>query len=325
MAETEDNIYIPKNKIVLAFSFEGIVNDGATECALVAYNAYQNIKPGMGLDGRVVEPREFDEYVDRDEIKGFLSLRPLINKAYEYFFVIDTLKERPEEAERVVYNPTDIEAFDVLIETFREIDSKTPDEQKKMLDDAFYKERKRMQNSDYEAWLNVQRPFPESIAQLRYLVRTQMFDDEGNVVSGFVPWYATSKDEASTFSLCENYAKHRKLDPDDIEADLTGCTIPRKRILGRERVPSRNEIERLNMIAEIEDVYPEMVWRINDRYDSEAQERLFNAGYKHQFLVPGYTFPHDFENAKKDDRIIVIENREEMARDIGKYAQKLGL
>ena len=36
-------IYSPKFKIVIASSFEGIVNNGATECALTSFNAYNKM------------------------------------------------------------------------------------------------------------------------------------------------------------------------------------------------------------------------------------------------------------------------------------------
>ncbi|MFQ5648190.1 MAG: hypothetical protein ACE5FW_03050, partial [Candidatus Aenigmatarchaeota archaeon] len=59
------------------------------------------------------------------------------------------------------------------------------------------------------------------------------------IVAGFVPYFATSKDNTSTELLCKTYVSVGQLDPDDYdEGGAIQCTIPKTRIFGKEnKVP----------------------------------------------------------------------------------------
>ncbi|MBU0899066.1 MAG: hypothetical protein KKB03_04510 [Nanoarchaeota archaeon] len=102
------------------------------------------------------------------------------------------------------------------------------------------------------------------------------------------------------------------------------CIIPKDGIIGKETIPSREDVERMDYIADDLGLPKEQVWRMDDRYDPDDIEKLNEAGYEHIILTRGYTFPHDFEKANNDDRILVIENRGEMAKKLGEYAEEHG-
>ncbi|MBI4174080.1 MAG: hypothetical protein HY517_00410 [Candidatus Aenigmarchaeota archaeon] len=58
-------IYSPRMPIVIASSFEGLVNDGARECALVSFNAYRQQEAELGINedfilGKVRSAAEFN-------------------------------------------------------------------------------------------------------------------------------------------------------------------------------------------------------------------------------------------------------------------------
>ncbi|MFQ5648191.1 MAG: hypothetical protein ACE5FW_03055 [Candidatus Aenigmatarchaeota archaeon] len=78
------------------------------------------------------------------------------------------------------------------------------------------------------------------------------------------------------------------------------------------------------MIAYAADLPHDRVWRINDRYDAPEQAELWEYGFNRQILVPGYTFPLDYERAEADGRIVVFKKMEGLAVNLGKLAQKWG-
>ena len=321
MAETRDGVYIPNFKIAVASSFEGIVNDGARECGLTSFNAYHHIPEGEGsFYGRIVEPGDFESIADSRDMRAFLALRPLVEVAEDYLTVIEVIEANPGLVDNMLAHPNEESSYDPLIERFGERKEQSP-ELRSEFKDVFYAERKRMQREAYDAWLNTQSPFPESIAELRYLVRTQERYGGDDVDTGFVPWFATSKDEESTHSLCVFYGKVQKLDPEDLEGSR--CLITRERIIGKER--TRDKVEQLKIIADEEGIPRSHVWRLNDRYDAKQQIELRDNGFAYQFLLAGggYVFPHDVRKAQKDPMVIVIP-RKGFAKALGEKAREWG-
>ncbi|MBU1135320.1 MAG: hypothetical protein V1693_04175 [Nanoarchaeota archaeon] len=352
MTETEDGVYKPNSVIAIASSFEGIFNNGAQECALTTFNAYRTV-PNKSkefiqkyedsekieeklasidncnvykiLSGEIIEPENFNEYKGNDEVRAFLALRPLVKKAFEYFFVIDAIRTNTREAQNILNDPNDIDSYDVLIETFNRINNSTSPELKKALDTRFYTERKRMQKTNYDGWLGTQEPFEDTINEMIKLTKTWELDEDKNIISGFIPRFATSKDEGSTYDLCTFYVKMKKLGEEFVSDEgAVRCIIPKDGIIGKETIPSREDVERMDYIADDLGLPKEQVWRMDDRYDPDDIEKLNEAGYEHIILTRGYTFPHDFEKANNDDRILVIENRGEMAKKLGEYAEEHG-
>jgi len=323
MAEfTEDGVYIPKDVIVIASSFEGVVNDGARECGLTSFNAYQQMKEGKDkFFKRVVQPEYFESISGSREIQAFLKLRPPVEVAEDYLTVIEVIENYPNLIDAMLNDPGNPSVYDPLIEKFKLRRSES-EEIRARFKEAFYAERKRMQDRDWESWSNTQSPFPESIEELRELQETQKYGDDElriTLVSGFVPRFATSKDEESTYNLCKIYSKLGKLRPGDV-GKTEKCLIPRHGIIGKEH--TRDKIKQLEMFAEEFGVPHSQVWRLNDRYDIEQQQELWDNGFHYQFLIKGgYAFPHDYVKAE-GDRIVNVLERKGMARELGRYAEQ---
>ena len=317
-------IYVPNKKIVVASSFEGIVNNGATECALTSFNAYQRMTEGEDkFYERIIEPSEFSSIRDSRAVRAFLALRPLVEVAEDYLTVIEVIENNPDLVDEMLSHPEREESYNPLIDKFRDR-SMSAENRRTRFRQEFYDERERMQQEDYEGWLNTQEPYAEMIPEFRELVETQdRSGKEGpysSVKSGVVPWFATSKDEKSSYALCNFYANVRKLDPNAVGEGA--CVISRHRIIGKEH--TRDKIEQLRIIARKEEIPNPQVWRVNDRYDEEQQVELKNAGFPYQFLLKGgYAFPHDERKAQDDPFVIVLE-REDFAQRLGEFAKNWG-
>ena len=327
MAYTENGIFIPKGKIAVASSFEGIVNDGCPECFLTSINAYSGMEEGKGkFYNKVIEPEDFGEARKGREMKAFRRLRPIVELAEDYVTILETIHSNPELIEELLNDPDNWEIYEPILEKFfhRRAES---DDLRARFKEEFYDERKRMQDRDFREWVKTQGPFEGMIPQYKLLVETQKKNDDpdpySSIESGFVPWFATSKDEASTFSLCSFYAAVGLIDEEDVGSeDSDMCVIKRDRIIGKER--TRDKIEQLKMIADKEGVPRSNVWRLNDRYDKDQQLRLRDEGFPYQFLIKGgYAFPHDVAAADEDSFIIVME-RDEFAKRLSQYAEKWG-
>ncbi|NIO20444.1 MAG: hypothetical protein GTN76_06810 [Candidatus Aenigmarchaeota archaeon] len=325
MAElTEGGVYIPKDVIVIASSFEGVINDGARECGLTSFNAYQQMEEGKGkFFGRVVQPEDFEGIAASREIQAFLKLRPPVEVAEDYLTVIEVIENYPTLIDAMLNDPTNPSVYDPLIENFN-LRREESEELRVRFNKAFYAERKRMQNRGWNAWANTQSPFPESIEELRKLQETQKYEDDEmriTLLSGFVPRFATSKDEESTYHLCKIYSQFGKLKSSDVgEADK--CLIPRHGIIGKER--TRDKVKQLKAFAEEFGVPHSQVWRLNDRYDIDQQQELWDTGFHYQFLIKGgYAFPHDYVKAEQD-KIVVVLDRKGMAKELGRYAEQWG-
>jgi len=318
-------IYAPKTKVAIASSFEGIVNDGAPECALTSINAYHEQHP-KAFFKRKLTANEFNQkYRNSDAVKAFLTLRPMVEVAEDYKTVLDLLCFYPRVVKPLAEDPDNVEQYLFFMRRFEELKNSryskgSREKFGKGKESLFYKEREALMAEDYEAWLNTQEPFDDTLPQFRELVETQVWDGD-TPVSGFYPRFATSKDEESTHFLCAIYTQVKKLDPSDVEGNK--CIIPRDGIIGMETVPSRDKVEQLSVIADRLEIPKTHVWRMNDRYDPKQQEELKQAGFEHQFFLPGYATPNEIETAKNDPLVIVLE-RNNFAQQLGKYAKENG-
>jgi len=318
---TADGVYVPQRTIVIASSFEGVVNDGAPECGLVSFNAYQQMEEGKGgFFGRVVEPEDFGTIRGSREMQAFLRIRPVVEVAEDYLTVLEVIDSNPVLVDTMLSDPDNPAIYDPLIDRFRQRKEESADARGRFKT-AFYAERKRMQEKDWDIWSNLQSPFPDAIVELRNLRRTQRRGDDGSVERGFVPRYATSKDEASTWQLCVLYTRMQKLAPEDVgEGGAVQCIISKDGIIGLEH--TRDKLKQLQIFAEQFGVPHSQVWRLNDRYDIGQQQELWDNGFHYQFLVRGgYAFPHDYRKAKEDGMVAVVD-RKGMAKALGEYTQK---
>ena len=318
-------IYKPAKIIAVASSFEGILNDGAPECALVSFNAYQDQVPGSFFGGKMSAAEFNNDYRNTVAVKAFLALRPLVEVAEDYRTVLDLMNQNVSETAAFADNPNDPVLYAILVDKFNAIKQATKAERDafgKGKESLFYKAREALKGEDYKAWLNTQVPFSDTIPEFRKLVETQQWD--GNVPkSGFFPRFATSKDEKSTIELCTFYTDPvvGKLDKSDVGDGR--CLIPPNGIVGMETVPSRNKVEQLKVIAEKLGVPRGQVWRMNDRYDPKQQEELYAAGFVYQFFLPGYATPTEIEKSKSD-KFVRLLDRKNFAEQLANFAKDWG-
>ncbi len=321
MAEQAEAVYKPESKIVVALSFEGLVNDGVTECGLTASNAWGAVEPGRHLFGRTVEAEEVGIVAETREMQAFHRLRPVVEVAEDYLTVERIIAENPALVDALLANTTE-ETVAPLAEKF-EADKSVTTELRAAFKKAFYAERTRAQGRNYQAWLAAQSPFPDAVEELRLMRDTWATEQDGDkvyVVAGFVPVFATSKDEKSTWELCTFYGSQGRLRQEDIGEGIR-CVITKGRIIGKET--TTDKIDQLRQFAGREEVPYSQVWRVNDRVDPKQQAALARAGFGYQFFVEGgYAFPHEARKAREDPHLVVVPRRG-LAVALGQYAKKL--
>lgn len=229
-------LYVPKKKIAIASSFEGVVNNGAAECAFVSLNAQRRMigrgeLPGFaGFFKQQLSVGEFNkkngEVHPRDWIKGsipvraFLALRPLVAVAGDYLNVLQITEKCRESAfVLVASHEMDSRMVDFFSRQFADMKSKTGKE-REIFEREFYAVRKETQDRNYKEWLSLQGPFPHTIEQMRIL--NSLKSAQGNDFSGFVLYFVTSKDEQSTYQLCNVYGEMGFLR----EGEISNLTSP---------------------------------------------------------------------------------------------------
>ncbi|MFC2143343.1 hypothetical protein ACFLQN_03005 [Candidatus Aenigmatarchaeota archaeon] len=316
-------IYAPqRHRIAIASSFEGIINNGASECALTSLNAYHRQDP-TAFAGRTLTPEDFKTYRDSPVVQGFLALRPLVEIAEDYRTVLDIIARHPEEVEALVADPHNTTLYHSLSERFDTIKTQTEKEREAFgrgKESLFYTERAALKKADLAAWMGTQGVFPDTLPQFRLLVNTQQWEGS-EPISGFYPRFATSKDEATAHTLCSIYTQTDRLRPDDVEGER--CLIPRDGIIGMETVPDRNKVTQLDEIGRRLSVPRTQVWRLNDMYNPPQQAELNAAGFTNQFFLPGYTSPVEIGQAREDPHVKILDRRT-FAHQLAEYAREWG-
>lgn len=322
-------IYSPKSKILIASSTEGVVWDGAKECYLVTHNAalkdINNYKRAEPFD-HVIEPKEFtenkEEFLKTKYFDAALKLRPLVKKAWHYFLVFDMIGRNPNWVEDILENPESEKAYLSFIKEFKELKASTPEAVHKKMDEIFYAERDRMKIDHHFDWLELYEPIGNRWEEFGKLAETKK-SEGGEIVSGFIPAFATAKDEDSGNIVCVHFVKTKKLDKKHYsDGNAHACTIQRDLIVGKDRVPSRRKVDQLDMLGKITGIPKTQVWNLNDMYSHEELEGLWKEDYRFNFLLPGYIFPFDVEKAKNDTLVTVLG--ENFAKQLGKKAEDIG-
>lgn len=323
-------IHTPKKKVIIASSIEGVFNNGVRECGFVSLNAHARIySAGKTQIRPFFRSMQMDEFIKRKEIsesdvmKAFLALRPLVKVAEDYLTVLQAIRKNPRMAERLIES-RDRETVAFFESEFRILKENTSDV-RSAFKEEFYKERKRCKEEDVQKWQLLQAPFTETIEQFRILNK-----------AGYILSFVTSKDEQSTFDLCEAYSspmagylKEEEVRPvESIDVSLmgTGCMITRERIVGLERIGKENKKDKayqMSVIAEIEGVSKEQVIRLDDMYNSDEVQSLRDAGFDNMILQKGgYAFDFEYEQAAKEG--IVIVERKSLAQAVSEMAEKAG-
>jgi hypothetical protein len=338
-------LYVPKKKIAIASSFEGVVNNGATECAFVAMNAMQRMignKQLPGFYGYFFNQYTIDEFKSNkvknsEVVQAFLKLRPLVAVASDYLTVLQVIEIKSEKAFNIIKKDRPIDQINSDIEYLTRYFSSTKSAfsgEREIFDKVFYEVRKETQK-DYGAWLSLQEPFPHTIEQMRIL--NSLKSAQGKDFAGFVMYYVTSKDEASTYQLCNVYGELNlfkngeisdvKFNPEVEYAkwfeSLKTCLISEDRIIGKNKVEKADKVKQMVMVAEKENIPRNQVLRVQDRFDEKEIAELKQAGFEHHLIVKGgYAFPSDYEKAQKAG--IPVFEREKMAEFISEFAREKG-
>jgi len=326
-------LYLPQKKIVIASSFEGVVNNGAKECGVVSLAAYRK----MVKEGQIKDSDALLKHSESKIMSTFLALRPLVAVAEDYLTVLQMIgRLYPYQTVRLIEG-RDLKIVKFVGEMFEDFKSQTAKE-RALFKTEFYAERKNRQESNYKAWLNLQEPFSETIGQFRLLNELKTFDEKTVAqTGGFKLYYVTSKDEASTYQLCTVYGEFGRFQPGEVSdsiftpgenyaalfESMKTCLIRRDCIIGKETVENVDKLVQMKMVAEKENVTPADVWRLQDRYDKGEFETLKAAGFVHQFVVTGgYAFPTDYAKAREDG--IVVVERGLLAQSLSGYARENG-
>ena len=281
-------LYIPDKKYVIASSFEGIINNDARECGAVSLSVWER----MVASGRLKGYASFEGYDSKLVMKEFLFLRPLVAVAEDYLTVLMLIQNYKTTVKNIVRNPWYGPRFmkEVIAhfkDEFERVKFGTL-EQRAEFKDGFKSERRSRQVSHYRDWLGLQYPYVESLAQFRKLSPLKKFDPVGGeMTGGFLLYYVTSKDEFSTWGLCNYYGelefftKNELTDPNLFRSgenlaeyfnSMKNCLITREHIIGVETVPDADKVKQMTLVAERENIPHKQVIRLQDRYDLWERE-----------------------------------------------------
>ncbi|MFH1222054.1 MAG: hypothetical protein V1492_03140 [Candidatus Micrarchaeota archaeon] len=321
------NVYRPQKKIVVALSFEGVLNNGVKECAFVSLNAYKRmIDNGQirsvitkgGFFRKILEPDEFIKnpvnplkpaIKDSAIVAAFVALRPLVAVAEDYYTVLQVINVNHEMAV-LLGSPKNIDVYRYFIDKFEALKSwQSTAEERQIFKKEFYAERERIKQVSYEKWLSLQEPYKETIEQLRALAKTREFES-GELARGFELYYLSAKDEGSIKELCNFYTKFGHLLDIEVGQErgaagigenvqvevlraeflqrLSNCIVHPDHIIGLKKNPGGDKLLGMKGITEEQGVPPAQVWNVNDRLEKpEEIKRLKDAGFVNQFILTG--------------------------------------
>lgn len=144
---------------VLAVDYDGVIVDSVMDSLFVSYNAYLRLfgsSKRKQFGGKLFTfnnwPMILKKY--KKEIQYYRSLRPYIRGATDYGLIQKLMEEGKE-----IHNQQE---FDQYRETIQ-FDFQN-------YHDAFYQERKRLQQEDFEGWLSLQPPYKEVIKGIQQFV-----------------------------------------------------------------------------------------------------------------------------------------------------------
>ncbi len=324
-------LYVPRPPIGLGSSFDGIFNDAVTECGVTSFGAYEMMHPDSTQKAgirKIGVPADFNEG-DRNSApyQAFQRLRPLVAKAGDYHSVVQVILEHPDLIDPILRSPTDRAAYAGAIQRFGEIQAETKtgdwDSFGKKDTGAFYVERARLRKVDERGWTALQAPMPNAVLEFREFAETMEFDQNGKPVAGFVPYFASSKDGDSIFTLCTLYSELGRMHPADVgKGDSGKCIIHRDRIYDNS-VAGGDKVQQLTLIAADLGVGHERVIRIDDRFDRKEAAALRTEGFPVVIMEGGYVFPWELDEARAEN--VAVLPRNGFAHALAQYSQDRGL
>lgn len=193
---------------LLALDFDGVIWDSVDECYEMARRAYG------ALYGTI----------ERDFKERFRQARWLARTGHDFYVVLRIMQEQPQLDFRTISKESFLARKDELGAQVQQFDTE------------FYRQRAALRDHDLDAWLRLQRPYPEVIETLPRLRRA--FDD---VV------IATTKDELSV---------HRLLGSVGVELEVCGKGF------------STDKARQINHLAESRGLTADQVVFVDDLLDN---------------------------------------------------------
>ena len=255
---------------ILALDFDGVIVDSVLDSLFVGHNAYLRLygpgkKKYFGGELFTFENWEETKKQHQEEIKYYQTLRPYIRGATDYGLIQKLIEEN-----KSIKNQEEFDNYRKVVKFDFEGYEK-----------EFYKERERLQNTDYRAWFNLEPAYPKVIEGIKKLL-----EEETKIV---IATSNSRKAIARTFT-----------------PEYFGFTIDPEDILDRRY--GEDKSEQMKQIVKLYHVKFEEIYFVDDQLSHLIQARplgvkVFLAGWS-------YATKAQKEEARKQN-ILIIEKEED--------------
>ena len=249
-----------QNGQVFVFDFDGVICDSTYECLISSWNTWQRWS-------NTNEFRTSPENFSNEEIDSFYAIRPRVRGAGEYFIVESMrskgiqLRSQQQYDEAVYRNRDQIKLFKLL----------------------FYQERGRLQEFDFQNWLNLHSVYKDVCQFL------ENFKDSGRL------YIATLKDRKSVSAILTQQ----------------GISLSEDHLLDESQIKSK--LDALEKIRLQSNIKPEKITLFDDNILHLTDPKIF--GYQ-TFLAAWGNVPEESINTAEGANIEVI-------RDFGSFMQNV--
>ena len=168
---------------ILALDYDGVIVDSALECLFTSYNAYFKIYKHKDKDFFGGKLFTFENWKDikKDypkEIVNFIKKRPYIRGANDYGLIIKLMEEK-----KIINNQKDFDKY-----------RKSVDFDFEAFHREFYKERDRLQELDFKAWINLEPSYPKIVEGIKKLLEsgTKIIITTSNRLKSIAPSFTRS-------------------------------------------------------------------------------------------------------------------------------------
>lgn len=144
---------------VIAIDYDGVIVDSIMDSLFVGHNAYLEVygsdrRQKMGGKRFTFQNWQSIQQSHEREIQYYRSLRPYIRGATDYGLIQKLMEE-----EKSIQNQQEFDQYRQTVQfDFQEFE------------DAFYRERKRLQQESFEGWLGLEPPYREVVQGIRRFV-----------------------------------------------------------------------------------------------------------------------------------------------------------
>ena len=254
---------------ILALDFDGVIVDSVLDSLFVGHNAYLRLygpgeKKYFGGELFTFENWEETKKQYQEEIKYYRTLRPYIRGATDYGLIQKIIEEN-----KSIKNQEEFDNYRKAVEFNFEAYEK-----------EFYKERERLQNTNYRAWFNLEPPYSKVTAGIKKLL-----EEETKIV------IAT--------------ANRRKAIARTFTPEYFGFTIKPEDILDRRF--GEDKSEQMKHIVKLYNVKFEEIYFVDDQVNHLIQTRPLGV----KVLLAGWSYATDIQKEEALKQKIPIIEREE--------------